>query len=90
MGAFDGYWGGYGGYAGSDGSSTKVTYAYFKTQPSFNFHDRLGMPELKVLCAEAEASKSDTVWVLNERPGHGHIGLSTWYVRALINEFDKE
>jgi len=31
----------------------------------------------------------DTVWVPNERPNHGHIGLSTWYVKALIENLNK-
>ena len=85
MGAFDGYWGGYGG-----GGYRPLSYPYFSNQPSFEFFKGFEMPELKALLAEAERDGDDTVWVPNERPGNGHKGLHTWYVRALINEYDKE
>ena len=85
MGAFDGYWGGYGGYAGK----TQEHFQYFETQTAFSFYKGFGMPELRALCDKAEQEQSDTVWVPNERPGHGHIGLRTWYVKALIEEYNK-
>jgi hypothetical protein len=87
MGAFDGYWGGYGGYAGV---SKCETYPYFSNQSSFEFFKGFAMPELKVLLAEAERDGDDIVWVPKERPGAGHTGLKTWYVRALIKEYDHE
>ena len=83
MGAFDGYWGGYGSYAGKTES-----YPYFKTQTAFSFFNGFGWPELKALLVKAEQENEDTVWVPHDRPGHGHIGLSTWYVRALIKEYE--
>ena len=86
MGAFDGYWGGYGG----GGGYTRLSYPYFDTQSSFEFFEGFEMPELKALCEEAEREGCGTVWVPQERPGSGRKGLHTWYVRALINEYDKE
>jgi len=84
MGAFDGYWGGYGG-----GSFIpQVQYRYFSNQSSFEFFEGFEMPELKVLLAEAESANEDTVWVPSKYKGRGHTGLSVWYVRALINEYD--
>jgi hypothetical protein len=93
MGAFDGYWGGYSGYAGtipSAPSTPRKEYLWFSNQSSFEFFKGFEMPELKALLAEAERDGDDTVWVPQERPGSGHKGLKTWYVKALINEYDKE
>jgi hypothetical protein len=87
MGAFDGYWGGYGG---GGGVSKRETYPYFSNQSSFEFFKGFEMPELKALLAEAERDGDDTVWVPQERPGEGRKGLKTWYVRALIKEYDHE
>lgn len=94
MGAFDCYWVPGGIRVGElrvIGSGTKKEYSYFNTQPAFEFFDGFKMPELKALLSKAEAEVSDTIWVPNSRgPDWGHIGLKTWYVRALINEYDKE
>jgi hypothetical protein len=93
MGAFDGYWIPSGIRASElhvTGSGTQKQYQYFSNQSSFEFFKGFEMPELKSLLAEAERGGCDTVWVPNERPGNGHKGLHTWYVRALINEYDKE
>jgi hypothetical protein len=90
MGAFDGYWGGYGGYGGYGGVSKRETYPYFSNQSSFEFFKGFEMPELKALLVEAERDGDDTVWVPQERPGEGRKGLKTWYVRALIKEYDHE
>ena len=48
------------------------------------------MPELKALLAEAERDGDDQIWVPQERPWQGRKGLHTWYVKALIKEYDKE
>jgi len=61
-------------------------YQYFKTQTAFSFFKGFGIEELKQLLAEANAEGDDTVWVPKERKDLGRIGLSTWYVRALIKE----
>ena len=93
MGAFDGYWGGYGGYhrtAAPEPAQPKKVYPYFSNQSSFEFFQGFEMPELKALLVEAERDGCDTVWVPNERPGNGHKGLHTWYVKALIKEYDHE
>lgn len=85
MGAFDGIRIPYDkGYPTTD---FKLEYNHFSTQSSFNFFKGFGIEELRKLLAEAEHDKCDKVYVPHERgPGWGHIGLRTWYVRALIEE----
>jgi hypothetical protein len=88
MGAFDGYWG-WGGNSNSfTGVSKRAIYPYFSNQSSFEFFKGFEMPELKALLAEAERDGDDTIWVPQEQPGQGRKGLKTWYVRALIKEYD--
>lgn len=82
MGAFDGYKI-YGHSSHPD--TVRKTYEYFKTQTAFSFFKGFGVDELTKLLVEAETNKNDTVYIPQEKPGSGHIGLSTWYVRALVN-----
>lgn len=87
MGAFDGIRIPYD--KGYPTTGFKREYDYFKTQPAFQFFNGFGMPELKALFAKAEQEDDPVVWVPHHRSGGGHIGLSTWYVSALIKEYDK-
>lgn len=85
MGAFDGIRIPYDSGYSSGGFSNQ--YDYFPTQSAFKFFDGFGMKELIELLTEAELSDSNTVYIPHERPGNGHIGCSTWYIRALITEY---
>jgi hypothetical protein len=89
MGAFDGYWGGYGGHCGTvEPSKPRKAYLWFSNQSSFEFYKGFEMPELKALLAEAERDDDDTVWVPDKYNQCSRKGLRTWYVRALIKEYD--
>jgi hypothetical protein len=95
MGAFDGYWIPGGRRIGevhivASGTQPRKQYLWFSNQSSFEFFNGFEMPELKALLAEAERDGDNTVWVPQERPGEGRKGLKTWYVRALIKEYDHE
>lgn len=73
---------------GKDYLTSKVdnTDQYFSNQSAFRFFKGFGIEELKLLLADAESQGQDTLWVPRERPVDGCIGLSTWYVRALIKQ----
>lgn len=93
MGAFDGYWIPGGGRIGercviASETKPKKEYQYFSNQSSFEFFKGFEMTELKALLAEAEQDNNDIIWVPQERPGQGRKGLHTWYVKALIKEYD--
>lgn len=86
MGAFDGYVrSSYSGFGKIDPSER-----YFNNQSAFNFFEGFGLHELKALLARAEVIGDTTVWVPRKRAQDGSIGVSTWYVRALIAEHFKE
>jgi hypothetical protein len=61
-------------------------YEYFSTQTAFSFFEGFGITELKQLLTDAESKGCDTVWVPEKRGRSSGIGLSTWYVKALIQE----
>lgn len=87
MGAFDGliprgYLRGYGG-------STMPSYEYFKDQPGFRFFKGFGLPEFKELVNHADTSGFETVWLPQERPGLGSVGISTWYAKALLDRIER-
>lgn len=87
MGAFDGLkiYGGYGGQCAAR------SHTYFKNQSAFSFFEGFGLPELKQLLSDAEKNDDNMIWVPQERRENGRIGLSIWYVRALIKEnFENE
>lgn len=84
MGAFDGIKIPYDrGYPTGD---FKNEYEYFPTQTAFRFFKGFGIDELKLLLAAADTAGHDTVWIPQQNPSQGRIGLRTWYVRALIKE----
>lgn len=89
MGAFDGYTHILGSCVLPPTYGDQADYQYFNTQSAFQFTKTFGMPELKALLAATEQEGDDTVWVPSTYRGTSGIGLSTWYVRALIEEFDK-
>jgi len=90
MGAFDGYWGGYGGHSGTvEPTVPKKQYLWFSNQSSFEFFEGFEMPELKAMLAEAERDGDDTIWVPDRYRKESRKGLRTWYVNALIKEYDK-
>jgi hypothetical protein len=79
MGAFD-------GYQLPRGCPEKTdTGEYFNTQSAFHFFEGFGLNELKALLTEAESEDEDTLWVPDKYQKSSGIGLSTWYVRALID-----
>lgn len=92
MGAFDSYVRDrYSGYVSSDTPATpKKEYQYFDNQSSFEFFKGFEMLELKALLAEAELACYDTVWVPDKYGKSSGKGLHTWYVKALINQYDKD
>ena len=83
MGAFDGIRIPYDrGYPTTGFSNTGQYFPNY----CFHFFEGFGEPELRQLLADAEDKNRDTVWVpdkYNKRSSG--IGLSTWYVRALLN-----
>lgn len=81
MGAFDGYV-----RSSPVISQDRVAYEYFETQSAFRFFEGFGINELTQLLEIAITNNSNKVWVPKEGVGNGHIGLGTWYVKALINE----
>ena len=77
--------GAYNSYTKSGVASSTSTYQYFKNQPAFSFFVGFGPNELSLLYEAATSANADTVWVPQPIKHHGHIGLSTWYVRALLS-----
>lgn len=65
-------------------------FEYFKTQTAFSFFKGFGLVELKTLYEEALEDEDETVWIPQPRPKMGKIGLSTWYVKALLENINYE
>ena len=88
MGALDGlipnYWWTVGG--STETERHDPARQYFQNQPAFDFFPGFGLTELRDLLAAADAAGDDMVYVPREQAGTGHIGLSAWYVRVLIQE----
>jgi hypothetical protein len=87
MGAFDGIRLPYSNWISPNECTEQ--FEYFRTQTAFQFFEGFGLPELRVLLAQAKSNKEATVWV-PKKYEKGSIGLSTWYVEALIaHAFEK-
>lgn len=82
MGAFDGYT-----VCNKWSADVNSTYQYFPTQSAFSFFKGFGIEELNQLLDDAESTNSKTIYIPREYANQGHIGLQTWYVRALVNHY---
>lgn len=93
MGAFDGCIPAYYTRNLSEGSGHKTSKpqsVYIKNQPAFSFFKGFGRYDLLTLLETAEQAGKETVWVPSQYENHSQIGLSTWYVRALLQQKEKE
>lgn len=57
---------------------------YVPNQSAFHLFEGFGIHELQSLLDGAIGKSQDTVWVPSKYNRGGHIGLRTWYVKALL------
>ena len=72
------------------GTQTKVLpgYVYFKSQPSLTISKEFIETTLKELIELAESENKSTVYVPGATKHSGSTGISTWYAKALLENYN--